>query len=155
MAAHDSTTTPEPGETTAPTLGGAHLTRRRLLAAAPALGLATAPAAAAEPETEVMRMFRDWLDASRVSNNLPAHMSDAEVAPFFARSTNLANRIVHLQSASAEDLLLKLAAHTSYFEYYLSGCPGEAAILAELDHLLRKLVPQSAGALAWFRPGEA
>lgn len=131
------------------------LTRRRLLAAAPALGLAAAPVLASEPETEVMRMFRDWLEASNVFDNLPLSMSDDETAPFFARTTGLADRIVHLQSASAEDLLLKLAAHTYFFEHDLSGCPGEAALLAELEQVVRELVPESADAVARFRSGEA
>lgn len=130
-------------------------TRRRLLAAVPALGLVAAPARAAEPETEVMRMFRDWLEASNVFDNLPLSMSDDETAPFFARTTGLADRIVHLQSASAEDLLLKLAAHTYFFEHDLSGCPGEAALLAELAQVVRDLVPESAGASARFWSGEA
>ena len=131
------------------------VTRRGLLAVAPAFSLAAAPAFAAEPETEVMRMFREWLDASSVCDNLPAHMSDEETAPFFARSTELADRIVDLQSAGAEDFLLKLAAHSYFFAHDLSDCPGDAALLAELEQVVRELVPESAGAVARFRSGEA
>lgn len=130
-------------------------TRRRLLAAVPAFGLAAAPVLASEPETEVMRMFRDWLDASNVFDNLPLSLSDAETAPFHARATGFADRIVHLQSAGAEDFLLKLAAHTYFFEYALSDCPGDAALLAELARVVCELVPESAGAVARFRAGEA
>lgn len=132
-----------------------NVTRRGLLAVAPAFSLAAVPALASEPETEVMRMFRDWLEASNVFDNLPAHMSDEEAAPFHARSTGLADRIVHLQSASAEDLLLKLAAHTYFFAHDLSDCPGDAALLSELEQVVRELVPESAGAMARFRSGEA
>lgn len=131
------------------------VTRRSLLAAAPALGLAAVPALAEEPETEVQRTFRDWLVASHVSANLPAHMSDEETEPFHARSTELSDRIVDLRSASIGDFVLKLAAHTYFFVHDLSGCPGEAALLAELEQVARELVPESAEAAARFRSGEA
>lgn len=85
------------------------VTPRGLLAAGPALGLAAAPAFAAAPETEVMRLFREW-DASQAGwANVPLESDEAGNA-YCWHCEEIVKRVVAAPCETAGDLAAKIVA---------------------------------------------
>lgn len=106
---------------------GTVLSRRCLLAAAPALALAgAAPAAAAPSETPVMAAFRawkahnDWLNSGATD-----HQSDEEFNTLCNDDMKLIDAIFSEPARDLADLCLKLLAVTDFGAFiYYDGVPG-------------------------------
>lgn len=96
------------------------LSRRRLLAAAPALALAGAIPAAAEADTPISALFREWATIHNVANLGQA--TDAEIEAASDRMLELDREMMHLPSLNATDLLMKIAAFTAWGDFDISDC---------------------------------
>lgn len=116
----------------------AHLSRRSLLGAVPAAGLAgfmagAIPVSAAAAPSPVMELLAEWKATLAVAED-PATAEDvAERA--FNRMGEIENEMVALPSATAQDLAAKICAWSAFGDLGLDG-DGSDALWAEMKALV-------------------
>ncbi len=97
------------------------MSRRTLLAALPATGIALAPytlAFASQP-TPILILFREW-EAARANAN---GVSDDDCEKFVARMTSLEDQMSEIPSRTVADLAAKIAAYSSWGDFALPNEP--------------------------------
>lgn len=113
-----------------------NINRRRIIATAPLLALAAAPAlAAVAPETEVLRLFREW-DAAQVGwIDIPE--DDASTDAFAFHCEEVVTRLVAAPCADAGDLAAKIVAVCGWIDAASFDCIHAERLLADAVAMMR------------------
>lgn len=100
------------------------MNRRDLLKSGPAAALAAAvpvTAAATVAASPIPALFHAWSALHKEANT--ADLSEEEATAAINRLHELDRAIMHHPSQNAEDLLMKIAAFTSWGDFEISDCP--------------------------------
>lgn len=113
-------------------------TRRALLTSAPVAAVTTAPVAyAAEGETPIMRLFREW-DAAQAAEDAAyaAGESDENCDAKSNIRSALEKQMMATPSEDARDFLCKIAAQTAFGAFSLDDDERNPALWAEARALI-------------------